>query len=108
MAASRAKKRYSDSPGSQQLSKGVMSNGMLPGHEGNLDRSKAGDNWTTAEISEDGIPKHYVLPTKPGDKPPSGDGITMGDTVDRYLKTGKHYGAFDSDEAGAAYMKKGK
>lgn len=93
--------RASDQP----LSKGVESSGQLPGHAGNLDRSKAGDNWTTAEISEEGIPKHYILPTQPGDKPPSGDGIEMGDAVNRYLKTKQHYGAFDSDETAAAYMK---
>ena len=88
------------------LSRGVMPNGMLPGHEGNLDPAKAGDNWTTVEISEEGIPKHYVLPTKPGDKPPSGDGISLGDAVERFRKTGQHYGAFDTDELGAAFMKR--
>lgn len=90
-----------------QRSKGVQDNGMLPGGEGNLDRSKAGDDWTTVELSEDGIPKHYVLPTQRGDKPPSGDGISMGDAVDRFLKTKQHYGAFDTDEDGAAFMKGG-
>lgn len=86
------------------LSKGVMSNGMLPGHEGNLDKTKASDNWTTVQLSEDGVEKHYVLPTRPDDKPPSGDGIVMGSAVDRFLKDHKHYGAFDSDETAAAFM----
>jgi hypothetical protein len=30
----------------------------------------------------------------------------MGDAFDRFKKTGKHYGAFDTDEAGAAFMAK--
>lgn len=89
-----------------QLSKGVQNNGLLPGEEGNLDASKAGDNWSTFELSEGGIPKHYVLPTKPGDNnKPNDDTGFMGDAVDRFKKTKQHYGAFDSDEAGATFMK---
>lgn len=86
-------------------SKGVMANGMLPGHEGTLDRSKAGDNWATFELSEEGIPKHYVLPTLPGDRPGQPDSDFMGDAVERFRKTRQHYGAFDTDEDGAAFMK---
>lgn len=86
-------------------SKGVLPNGMLPGQEGNLDRSKAGDNWATFELSEEGIPKHYVLPTQPGDRMANDATGFMGDAVERFRKTKQHYGAFDSDEAGAAFMK---
>ena len=89
----------------QPLSKGVLENGMLPGHEGNLDPRKAGRNWTTVEIGEDGYPKHYVLPTRPGDRPGKSDGTEFGDAVKRYLRTRQHYGAFDSDDAGKAFMR---
>lgn len=86
-------------------SKGVLSNGMLPNHQPTLDPAKAGDNWTTVELSEEGIPKHYVLPTKPDDNnTPNDDTGFMGDAVERFKKTGQHYGAFDTDEAGAAFM----
>lgn len=89
-----------------QLSKGVQDNGLLPGHDPTLDPSTAGNNWSTFELSEEGIPKHYVLPTKPGDNnKPDDDTGFMGDAVDRFKKTGKHYGAFDSDEAGSKFMK---
>lgn len=83
-------------------------NGMLPGQQGNMDLAKAGDNWSTNEISEGGIPKHYVLPSQPGDRPPSGDGTFLGDAALRYQKTGQHYGAFDTDAAGADYMNRQK
>lgn len=88
-----------------QRSKGVPANGMLPGHEPTLDRSKAGENWATFELSEEGIPKHYVLPTRKTDRPANDDTGFMGDAVERFRKTKQHYGAFDSDEAGAAHMK---
>lgn len=90
------------------FSKGVMSNGMLPGQQGNMDLAKAGDNWSTNEISEGGIPKHYVLPSQPGDRLPSGDGTFLGDAALRYQKTGQNYGAFDTDAAGADYMNRQK
>src|SRR5580765_3359944 len=86
------------------LSKGVLDNGMLPGHEGNLDPGRAGDKWATFEVSEEGIPKHYVLPTEKGDKPANDETGFLGDAVERFRKTGKYYGAFDSDEAGQAFM----
>lgn len=91
-------------PKAAQPSKGVAANGMLPGFQGNMDAAKAGNNWSTFEVSQNGIPAHMVLPTQPGDKPPSGDGISMGDAVDRYLKSGQSYGGFDTDELGAKYM----
>lgn len=90
----------------QKLSEGAKSNGMLPGGEPTLDPSKAGNNWATFELSEDGIPKHYVLPTRPGDNNKANDETGfMGDAVERYKKTKQHYGAFDTDETGAAFMK---
>ncbi len=93
-------------PPPQQRSKGVNPDGSLPGKEGNLDPAKAGDNWATFEIDQEGIPAHVILPIKPGDRPPSHDGTFLGDAVDRYLKTGQSYGAFDTDEDGATHMEK--
>lgn len=88
-----------------ELSKGVKPNGMLPGHEPTLDRLKAGDNWATYELSEDGIPKHYVLPTYKGDRPADDESGFLGDAVVRYKRTKEHYGAFDSDETALAHMR---
>lgn len=95
------------------LSKGVRSNGMIPGHEPTMDPSTAGDNWATTQITEDGTEKHYILPTKKGDKLPSHDGTFMGDAAERFRTTQlngspKHYGAFDDDKTAQAFMKSQK
>lgn len=89
-----------------QRSKGAGPDGMLPGGKGNLDPRKAGGAWETHQLGEDGVEKHYVLPTKPGDRPGKPDSGFMGDAVERFKKTGEHYGAFDSDEAGQEYMRR--
>lgn len=94
----------------EQRSKGVQDNGLLPGHEPTMNPSTAGDNWSTFQITEDGVEKHYVLPTRKGDKPPKGDGTFLGDAPERFRTSQlngspQHYGAFDTDEAGASYMK---
>jgi hypothetical protein len=91
------------------LSKGVKPNGMIPGDEPTLDPSRAGDAWSTNQLTDsEGIEKHYVLPTLPGDKPPSGDGIELGDAAKRFQQTGEHYGAFDTDERAAEFMRSHK
>ena len=96
----------SEAPHSAPLSKGVLPNGQLPGREGNLDPTNAGNNWATFEVSEDGIPAHLILPTQSGDKPPNDATGFLGTAVERYRKTRQHYGAFDTDEAGANFMQR--
>jgi hypothetical protein len=91
-------------PGSPPVSNGVNPDGSIPGREGNLDPAEAGDFWATHEVSRGGIPEHLVLPARPGDRPANDDTGFLGTAVDRYLKDGQHYGAFDSDEAGARFM----
>lgn len=92
------------------LSKGVKANGMIPGDEPTLDLTKAGQNWSTFQIQQDGTEKHWVLPTRPSDNNVASDETGFrGDAVNRFIKeqklgTPQHYGAFDTDKAGQDYM----
>lgn len=91
--------------GASKRSEGVGANGMLPGGQGNLDRKAAGDNWSTYGISENGNNTTVVLPTMPGDKPSNDETGFLGTAVERYQKDRKHYGKFETDDAGAAFMR---
>ena len=46
-----------------------------------------------------------VLPSKPGDKPANDETGFLGTAVERWKKDHKSYGTFDTDAAGAAFMK---
>lgn len=85
--------------GAAKQSEGVNPNGSIPGYEGNLDPTQAGDNWATIGVQKDGLNLTYVVPTIPG-----GDNSTqaLGARLDQ---SGQHYGAFETDQAGADFMK---
>ncbi len=83
--------------GNSKRSEGVAEDGSIPGFQGNLDPSAAGDNWTTIGVAQDGLNLTYVIPTMPGE---SGDAA-----VERFKKTKQHYGAFETDQAGEDFMR---
>lgn len=84
---------------------GAVPPAPLKGMEGNLDPKTAGDNWSSFGVAVDGLNLTLALPTQPGDKPPSGDGLFLGSAVERWSKDHKSFGTFDGEDNAAAFMK---
>jgi hypothetical protein len=78
-------------------SEGVNPDGSIPGYQGNLNPAQAGNNWTTIGVQDGGLNLTYVVPAQPGDTPQS--------LLERFKRTRQHYGAFETDQAGADYMR---
>jgi hypothetical protein len=83
--------------GAAKRSEGVNDDGSIPGFEGNLDKSTAGDNWTTIGVQQDGLNLTYAVPILPGDTPDT--------LLQRFKKTKQHYGAFETDMDAENFMR---
>lgn len=88
--------------GAAKRSEGVNPDGSIPGYPGTLDRSKAGDNWSTIGTAENGLNLTRVVP---------GHGLIAKNPAEflgqQFRRTGDSYGAFETDQAGAASMNGG-